>query len=82
MNRSALLLAASLTAVLAPALLSTPARAAGMTLDQACTKFGAKVSEATTKGDVAKAKQIYAVGHQRITDHFGKTAHCPDVKAP
>jgi hypothetical protein len=80
MNRSALLLAASLTAALAPALLSTPARAAGMTLDEACKKFGAKISEA--KGDVAKAKKIYAVGTQRITDHFGKEANCPNVKAP
>jgi hypothetical protein len=82
MNRSALLLASSLTAALAPALLSTPARAAGMTLDQACTKFGAKVSDAKAKGDIAKAKQIYAVGNQRIADHFGKDANCPDVKAP
>jgi hypothetical protein len=51
-----------------------------MTLDEACKKFGAKILEA--KGDVAKAKKIYAVGNQRITDHFGKEANCPDVKAP
>jgi len=80
MHRSALLLALSLSAALAPGLVGTPARAA-MTLDQACTKFGGKVNDAVASGDLAKARKIYAEGGKRVASHFNG-ATCPNVKAP
>ncbi len=80
MHRSALLLALSLSAALAPGLVGTPARAA-MTLDQACAKFGGKVNAAVASGDLAKARKIYAEGGKRVATHFNG-ATCPNVKAP
>jgi hypothetical protein len=80
MHRSALLLALSISAALAPGLLGTPARAA-MTLDQACAKLGGKVNDAVASGDLAKARKIYAEGGKRVASHFNG-ATCPNVKAP
>ena len=71
MHRSALLLALSLSAALAPGLVGTPARAA-MTLDQACTKFGAKVNAAVASGDLAKARKIYAEGGKRVASQASR----------
>jgi hypothetical protein len=52
-----------------------------MTLDQACTKFGAKVNAAVASGDLAKARKIYAEGGKRVASHFNG-ATCPNLKAP
>ena len=80
MHRAARLLALSLSAAIVPGLGGTPARAA-MTLDQACTKFGAKVNAAVASGDLAKARKIYAEGGKRVASHFNG-ATCPNLKAP
>ena len=61
-------------------LITAPAQAA-MTLDQACTKLSAKVNDAKTSGDQAKARQIYSEGSKRVASRFNG-ATCPDVKAP
>ena len=80
MNRSALLLALTLSAALTPGLVAAPARAA-MTLDQACSKFSGKVNDAVASGDLGKARKIYAEGSKRVANHFNG-ATCPNVKAP
>jgi hypothetical protein len=68
----------TLTAI---ALLGSAPRALAVTLDEACTKFAAKMGEAQASGDPDKVKQVYTKGSQRVAAKFNG-ATCPNVKAP
>lgn len=52
-----------------------------VTLDVACAKFAAKLSEAQASGNADQAKTVYSKGSQRIASRFNG-ATCPNVKAP
>ena len=71
----------ALASLTATALLAFAPTVKAVTLDEACAKFAAKLSEAQASGDVDKAKTIYSKGSQRIASKFNG-ATCPNVKAP
>ncbi|MFZ0406874.1 MAG: hypothetical protein WAM11_02010 [Cyanobium sp.] len=48
---------------------------------QACTTFASKLSAAAASGGAAQARQVYAMGSQKLTGMFGPNP-CPAVKAP
>lgn len=48
---------------------------------QACNTFASKLSAAAASGGAAQAKQVYAMGTQKLTGMFGPNP-CPAVKAP
>ena len=48
---------------------------------QACSTFASKLSAAAASGGAAQAKQVYAMGTQKLTGMFGPNP-CPAVKAP
>jgi hypothetical protein len=58
---------------------TTPAKA--ISLDQACSRFAAKLQAALNAGDTAKAQKIFSEGTQRIASRFNG-ASCPSIKAP
>ena len=59
----------------------TPTPAKAVSLDQACSKFAAKIQAALSAGDTAKAQMIFSEGSQRIASHFNG-ASCPNIQAP
>ena len=65
----------------AAAVLASAPTVKAVTLDEACAKFAAKLSEAQASGNVDKAKTIYTTGSQRSASRFNG-ATCPNVKAP
>jgi len=52
-----------------------------VTLEEACAKFAAKISEAQASGNADQVKTVYSKGSQRIAAKFNG-ATCPNVKAP
>ncbi|PHX87359.1 MAG: hypothetical protein CK536_06420 [Synechococcus sp. Baikal-G1] len=56
-------------------------RADAVSLDEACTKFAAKIAEAQASANPDNAKKVYSKGSQRIAANFNG-ATCPNVKAP
>ena len=71
----------ALATVSAAAFLASAPTVKAVTLDEACTKFAAKLGEAQASGDADKAKTVYSKGSQRIASKFNG-ATCPNVKAP
>ena len=63
------------------ALLGSAPSVRAVTLDEACTKFAAKMGEAQASGDPEKVKLVYTKGSQRVAARFNG-ATCPNVKAP
>ncbi|MCX5944194.1 MAG: hypothetical protein NTZ53_02560 [Cyanobacteria bacterium] len=62
-------------------LLTTAQGAKAVSLDEACTKFAAKMSEAQSSGNADQVKTVFSKGSQRIASKFNG-ATCPNVKAP
>jgi hypothetical protein len=62
---------------------AAPAAAAAPSAEQqqACNTFASKLSQAAASGGAAQAKQVYAMGTQKLTGMFGPNP-CPAVKAP
>ena len=62
---------------------AAPAAAAPPSAEQqqACSTFASKLSAAAASGGAAQAKQVYAMGTQKLTGMFGPNP-CPAVKAP
>ncbi len=62
---------------------AAPAAAAAPSAEQqqACSTFASKLSAAAASGGAAQAKQVYAMGTQKLTGMFGPNP-CPAVKAP
>jgi hypothetical protein len=62
---------------------AAPAAAAAPSAEQqqACSTFASKLSQAAASGGAAQAKQVYAMGTQKLTGMFGPNP-CPAVKAP
>lgn len=65
--------------LLAPSLVVRPARA--VSLEEACTKFAAKLNAAVASGDTKQARTIYTQGSERVASRFNG-ATCPNVKPP
>jgi hypothetical protein len=59
----------------------TTAPAEAVSLDQACAMFAAKIQDALSAGDTAKAQMIFSEGSQRIASRFNG-ASCPNIQAP
>ncbi len=72
--------AANVPAATAPAALSPSAKPSAEQ-QQACTTFASKLSEAAASGGAAQAKQVFAMGTQKLTGMFGPNP-CPAVKPP
>ena len=65
----------------AAALLVSAPTVLAVTLDEACTKYAAKMGEAQASGNADQVKTVYSKGSQRIASKFNG-ATCPNVKAP
>ncbi len=52
-----------------------------VSLEEACTRFAAKLAEAQASGNPDNAKKVYSKGSQRIAAKFNGST-CPNVKAP
>ncbi len=63
------------------ALLGSAQTVKAVTLDEACTKFAAKMGEAQASGNADQVKTVFSKGSQRIAARFNG-ATCPNVKAP
>lgn len=63
------------------ALMTSAQSVQAITLDEACTKFASKMSEAQASGNADQVKTVYSKGSQRIASKFNG-ATCPNVKAP
>ena len=65
----------------AAGLLASAPMVQAVTLDEACAKFAAKLSEAQASGNFYKVNTVYSEGSKRIASKFNG-ATCPNVKAP
>ena len=71
----------ALASLTATALLAFAPTVQAVTLEEACAKFAAKISEAQASGNADQVKTVYSKGSQRIAAKFNG-ATCPNVKAP